>query len=150
MRRSVRSYHRANVLSARSSGSRACPQPVPSRLHWILDILRSRLSCRGRLGLTSSISALDAFDLFFRYGPSGRDVAHPGGSHVVKFRCQTSKPAASSAPPHRATAPRKTSHILTCLHTRVKRFHNYQPSKKLKQLNEKLSPKFHSARRLLY
>ena len=38
---------------------------------------------------------------------------------MVKFRRQTSKPAASSAPPRRATAPRKKNPILAYLHTRV-------------------------------
>ena len=39
---------------------------------------------------------------------------------MVKFRRQTSKPAASSAPPRRATAPRKKNPIWAFLHTRVK------------------------------
>ena len=77
------------------------------------------MSARWRFGLTSRFEALDASDLFFRMGLPGRDVAHPGGSHVVKFRRQTSKPAASSAPPRRATAPREKKPYMAFLHTRV-------------------------------
>ena len=38
---------------------------------------------------------------------------------MVKFRRQTSKPAASSAPPRRATAPREKKPYMDLLHTRV-------------------------------